>query len=66
VKYLKHSIYWFMLILLGLVIIFFLLTNTNAGSRWLIHQVINVSGQEVTIVGVEGSLAKKIRSEKIT
>ena len=65
-KILWRSFYWFMLILLGLLLLFLLLINTSAGSRWIIHQAINVSGQEVSVVGLDGTLAKKMYSEKLS
>ena len=49
-----------------MMFLFLLLINTNAGSRWIIQQAINITGQEVTIVGIEGTLAKKIHSKTLT
>ncbi len=65
-KILWRSFYWFILILLGLLLLFLLLINTSAGSRWIIHQAINVSGQEVSVVGLDGTLAKKMYSKKLS
>lgn len=65
-KILKRSFHWLMLILLGVLLLFLLLINTSGGSRWIIQQAINVSGQEVNVVGIDGTLANKIHSEKLT
>jgi len=56
-----------MLSLLGLTLIaFFWLTNTTAGSRWIIHEAIKASGQDISVVDIEGSLARKLSSKKLT
>lgn len=65
-KDLWHSFYWLMLSLLGLTLIaFFWLTNTTAGSQWVIQKAIKASGQDITVAGIEGTLARKISSQKL-
>ncbi|HID81189.1 MAG TPA: hypothetical protein EYP51_02245, partial [Thiotrichales bacterium] len=66
-KDLLHSFYWLLLSLLGLTLIaFFWLTNTTAGSRWIIQEAINASGQDITVTEIEGTLARNISSQRVT
>ncbi len=59
--------FWLTLSFLSLTLIaFFWLINTTTGSRWIIHQAIKASGQDITVVGIEGTLARKISSKKLT